>query len=178
MQASFGDCTEPWENLEDYGELCHDDKIYLLEQRSTYSLVSLTDKGVQTGESFVEFLLYVRLQIDARNKALRAAGQKEIEFPVVFLGDNHGSRFDANVLAITDPDSTTFCGILLDFEESNTSHMLQMWDQINKAAHASYNKGKDEYKKQYKSRYTIGRCSNPSPATCSVLHLSLFLSYN
>ena len=48
MQASFGDCTEPWSDLDDYGELCHDDKIYLLEQRSTFSLISLTEKGVQT----------------------------------------------------------------------------------------------------------------------------------
>ena len=54
---------------------------------------------------------------------------------------------------MTDPDDTAFIGILLDFEESNTSQMLQMWDQINKAAHAAYNKGRDEYKKQYASRY-------------------------
>ena len=70
MQAAYGDCTEPWADLDDFGELCHDDKIYLLEQRSTYSLVSLTDKGVQTGTSFVEFLHFLRLQIDARNVAL------------------------------------------------------------------------------------------------------------
>eukprot|EP00966_Prymnesium_polylepis_P087258 2019622-Prymnesium_polylepis.1 len=70
FQASYGDCTEPWADAEDYGELCHDDKIYVLEQRSTYSLVSLTDKGVQTGDSFVDFLLYLRKQIDARNAAL------------------------------------------------------------------------------------------------------------
>ena len=152
FQASFGDCTEPWNDLDDYGELCHDDKIYLLEQRSTYSLVSPTEKGVQTGESFVDFLRFLRLQIDARNVSLLAAGHKEIEFPVVFLGDNHGSRFHPEVLKITDPNDTAFIGILLDFEESNTSQMLQMWDQINKAAHAAYNKGKDEYKKQYKSK--------------------------
>ena len=70
MQAAFADCTEPWENAEDYGELCHDDKIYILEQLSTFSLVSLTEKGVQTGDSFVEFLYYLRKQIDARNAAL------------------------------------------------------------------------------------------------------------
>ena len=46
-----------------------------------------------------------------------------------------------------------FIGILLEFEQSNTSQFLQMWDQINKAAHASYNKGKDEYKKHYKSKW-------------------------
>ena len=74
-------------------------------------------------------------------------------FPVVYLGDNHGSRFSPEVLKMTDPDDTAFIGILLDFEESNTSQMLQMWDQINKAAHAAYNKGRDEYKKQYASRY-------------------------
>ena len=176
MQASYGDCTEPWADTEDYGELCHDDKIYLMEQRSTFSLVSLTDKGVQTGESFVEFLLYLRLQMDARNVALLAAGHKEIEFPVVFLGDNHGSRFDPKVLEITDPDSTQFCGILLDFEESNTSQFLQMWDQINKAAHASYNKGKDEYKKQYKSLYARARYARTGRAPFHLRALSLTAS--
>ena len=124
--ACFGDCTTPWADFEDYGELCHDDKIYLLEQRSTYSLISLTDKGVQTGESFADFLRFLRLQIDARNVSLLAAGHTPIEFPVVLLGDNHGSRFDELVLEMTDPDATKFCGILLDFEESNTSHILQV----------------------------------------------------
>ena len=86
-----------------------------------------------------------------------AAGHLAIRLPVVYLGDNHGSRFDPDVLQMTDPDDHKFCGILLDFEESNTSQMLQMWDQINKAAHASYNKGKAEYKKQYKSRCAAAR---------------------
>ena len=70
FQTAYGDCTEPWDDFEDFGELCHDDKIYLLEQRSTYSLVSLTDKGVQTGDSFVDFLKFLRKQIDSRNIAL------------------------------------------------------------------------------------------------------------
>ena len=126
FQASYGDCTEPWADVEDYGELCHDDKIYLLEQRSTFSLVSLTDKGVQTGSSFADFLRFLRLQIDARNVSLLAAAHNPIEFPVVFLGDNHGSRFDEEVLAMTDPDDSKFCGILLDFEESCTSQFLQV----------------------------------------------------
>eukprot|EP00966_Prymnesium_polylepis_P161394 3730192-Prymnesium_polylepis.1 len=82
--AAFGECTEPRADFDDYGELCHDDKIYLLEQRSTYSFVSLTDKGVQTGESFVEFLRFLRLQIDARNMALLAAAQKSIDLPVAY----------------------------------------------------------------------------------------------
>ena len=73
MHASYGDCTVPWDDFDDYGELCHDDKIYLLEQRSTYSLVSLTDKGVQTGDSFVDFLNFLRVQIDSRNIALVCA---------------------------------------------------------------------------------------------------------
>ena len=90
-----------------------------------------------------------------------------IEFPVVFLGDNHGSRFSSEVLKITDPDDPAFISILLDFEESNTSQFLQMWDQINKAAHAAYNKGKDEYKKQYKSRCAAARaCPPPIAADC------------
>ena len=87
------------------------------------------------------------------------------EFPVVYLGDNHGSRFSPEVLKITDPDDLEFIGILLDFEESNTSQFLQMFDQINKAAHGAYNKGKDEYKKQYKSKCVRGHTlpSSPSP---------------
>ena len=70
FQGAYGDCTEPWEAAEDYGELSFDDKIYLLEQRSTFSLVSLTKKGVQTGVTFAEFLHFLRKQIDARNRAL------------------------------------------------------------------------------------------------------------
>ena len=79
----------------------------------------------------------------------------------MYLGDNHGSRFHPTVLKITDPDDSAFIGILLDFEESNTSQFLQMWDQINKAAHAAYNKGKDEYKKQYKSKCAAARAYPP-----------------
>jgi hypothetical protein len=82
-----------------------------------------------------------------------AAGQEPIKFPVHYLGDNHGSRFHPEVLKIADPNDPAFIGILLEFEQSNTSQFLQMWDQINKAAHASYNKGKDEYKKHYKSKW-------------------------
>ena len=90
------------------------------------------------------------------------AGEDPIEFPVVLLGDNHLSRFDETVLELTDPTSTKFIGILLDMEESNTSQILQMWDQINKAAHAGYNKGKKEYKKQYRSK-----CAPAQPRACT-----------
>ena len=132
---------------------------------------------MQTGDTLADFLRFTRRKIDARNDALLAAGHEPIQLPVVFLGDNHGSRFDEQVLEMIDrdPDATKFCGILLDFEESRTSQFLQvcrsriltshpththtpplvrfqMWDQINKAAHAGYNKGKDEYKKHYMSR--------------------------
>ena len=125
---------------------------------------------MQTGDSFVEFLRYLRLQIDARNVALISAGHEAIKLPVIYLGDNHGSRFHETVLKLTDPDDPAFIGILLDFEESNTSQMLQMWDQINKAAHAAYNKGKDEYKKQYKSKC----CVPPDSMTaCAALHQRL-----
>ena len=45
---------------QEFSELCHDDKIYIIEQRSTYSLDSLTDKGVQTGDTFADFLRFTR----------------------------------------------------------------------------------------------------------------------
>jgi hypothetical protein len=38
------------------------------------------------------------------------------------------------------------------FEDAGTSGFLQMWDQINKAAHAAYNAARKEYKKQYTSK--------------------------
>lgn len=75
-------------------------------------LISLTEKGVQTGDSFVEFLRYLRLQIDARNVALISAGHEAIKLPVIYLGDNHGSRFHETVLKLTDPDDPAFIGII------------------------------------------------------------------
>jgi hypothetical protein len=51
---------------------CFDSQIYHLEQRSTYCLVSPTDKGMQTGKTFLEFLHMLREQVDHRNRILVA----------------------------------------------------------------------------------------------------------
>ena len=47
---------------------CFDSQIYSLEQRSTYCLVSPTEKGMQTGKTFLEFLQMLRTQVDHRNR--------------------------------------------------------------------------------------------------------------
>mmetsp|Transcript_40357 Transcript_40357/g.91425 ORF Transcript_40357/g.91425 Transcript_40357/m.91425 type:complete len:630 (-) Transcript_40357:276-2165(-) len=156
--ASFADSL----NVPDWTSLKFDDQILLFEGRSTYGLVSATAKGMQTGKSFLELLRSLREQIEARNELEVKRGSPPIKFPVVIPLDNHISRFDADVLeqgtyreVISEDEESAAnqLGFRLWFEESNTSHFLQMWDQVNKAFHGAYNKGRDEYKKQHKARY-------------------------
>ncbi len=105
-----------------------------------------------------------------------------IEFPIVIPLDNHNSRFDCDVLesstatvrdALTDEDEETALslGFRLFFEESNTSGFLQMWDQINKAFHGAYNKARDEYKKQHKSKCELPPTLTPLPHLSHTDHL-------
>ena len=82
----------------------------------------------------------------------RAAGGKEIKFPCCVMYDNHSSRFDEKVMeALYGPAAEL--GFEPFFEKSLTSQFLQMLDQINKACHDHYKKGKKEYKKQHKAKY-------------------------
>ena len=65
--------------------------------------------------------------------------------------DNHSSRYDVDVLRACAPGAVDL-GFRMFFEDAGTSGFLQMWDQINKAAHAAYNAARKEYKKQYTSK--------------------------
>ena len=46
-----------------------DDQTYLLDKKSTHCLMSKSDSGVQTGETFLELLRNARRMIDDRNVA-------------------------------------------------------------------------------------------------------------
>lgn len=84
-------------------------------------------------------------------------GGTAIEFPVVLIVDNHASRFDSAVQDLC-REGAGRLGIRLFFEESNTSHFLQMLDQINEKCHAAYKARKKEYKTAHKQK-----CARPPP---------------
>ena len=68
----MADCVEA-----PYGAMSFDDNIYMVDGKSTYSLVSITTKGMQTGRSFLEMLQWLRKQIDHRNHLEVSADQLE-----------------------------------------------------------------------------------------------------
>ena len=108
-----------------------DEQINIKSKYSTYGIISNTENGVQTGESFLE----LAKMLDKEFTAMRTPR------PVVLLSDNHASRKDPKVLE--------FCervGIRLFFEPSNTSGFLQALDQYNKKFHEAYKKQKNLYK--------------------------------
>lgn len=77
--VSMTDCLHVPEHFHSF-----DDQIYLFESRSTYSLISTTDKGVQTGKSFLEMLKWLKEQIDHRN-------QLEVRTLSVALSENRSA---------------------------------------------------------------------------------------
>ena len=85
-----------------------------------------------------------------------AAGNPPIELPVVLMLDNHSSRYDETVLADCEKSELVAeadgLGIALFFEESMTSHFLQMLDKIFAKLHKAYTEGKKEYKSQHKAK--------------------------
>lgn len=85
-----------------------------------------------------------------------AAGKPPIEMPVTLMLDNHHSRFDETVLAECEREEieghAEALGIRLFFEESNTSHFLQMLDKIFEKLHKAYKAGLNEYKAQYRAK--------------------------
>ena len=131
-------------------------------------LMSRTAEGMQTGESFLQYLEALDKQITARSDADVAAGGTAIERPVVLTGDNHASRYTADVLKA----ATGCCnrlGIRLWTEEPFTSGFLQALDQYNSAFHRAYNKAKEVYKTAYEARYKTPIKSFGLPQFMSVL---------
>ena len=134
-----------------------DDSIYLADGKSTYGLLSKSDNGIQTAATFREFLHWLVDQIKHRSRLEVEAGRPAIEFPVTLMLDNHSSRFDETVLAECSREDLVgeahSLGVSLFFEESNTSHILQMLDKIFEKLHAEYRRGLKEYKAQHKAMY-------------------------
>ena len=101
-------------------------QIYPLDGKSTYALISTTEKGVQTGATLLACLKLLKREIDHRNEIERAApGGKEIKFPICIMYDNHSSRYDDAVMeALYGPGKVL--GFEPFFEKSLTSQFLQM----------------------------------------------------
>ena len=143
-----------------------DNKVFAGEKRSTYSTMSKSAKGVQTGVTFMQWIKTLRVEIDAFSAADVACGLPPIEFPVMLLSDNHGSRFDFDVLESVSTEEAVAeakkLGLALWLEESKVSHFLQMPDRITKMSHSVYTKDCKQYKKTHEFHYgytcTIGLC--------------------
>lgn len=117
-----------------------DKKIHELEGYSTFGLVSLTDCGVQTGVTLLErYKLF--------DEELTAAGIKR---PVLELTDNHLSRYSDEVMAYCEEkDIHQFS------EPAKSSGFLQALDQNMTACHNTYNKSKDNMKRELAVGLTI-----------------------
>ena len=129
-----------------------DDSIYTLDKKSARLVMCKSENGVQTAETFLEYLTELSRDIDARSAAEVAAGRPPIERPVVLGTDNHSSRYSPEVLEAAGRAKARL-GIRLWAEEAQTSHFLQWLDKINKMFHSAYNKAKKEYKAAYKHHY-------------------------
>ena len=145
-RASWADCCD----VPEWGLSFADEKILLGEGKATYGMISPNEKGMQTKETFMEFLRFLVEQIKARSEAEVAAGKPPIEFPVTLMLDNHSSRFGEEILEACSEDAAGL-GISLFFEESMSSHILQMLDKIFEKLHKAYRQGLKEYKKQWES---------------------------
>jgi len=108
-----------------------DNKIHEKEGYSTFSLVSLTECGVQTEVSLLERYRLLSKELAARGVTL----------PVVETTDNHVSRYGDQVI-----DYCAGNGIVQWSEESMTSGIFQSLDQNNRNAHVGYEGGKGNMK--------------------------------
>lgn len=130
-----------------------DSQIYPLDMKSTFCLMSKTANGVQTQESFMQFLRGLRTQVEAYSKMEEISGRPPITFPIWLGTDNHTSRFSAEVLEACTPMAANELGIRLFFEEAKTSQFLQPPDQVTKLCHQAYTRGKKLYQKLHKKVY-------------------------
>ena len=170
FQACMADCCDAPEHA-----LSFDDSILIAEGKSTYALLSKSDKGMQTAETFLDFLKFLVEQIKHRSRLEVAAGKPPIEFPVTLMLDNHASRFSEAVLEQCSREELVGqaegLGISLFFEESNTSHILQMLDKIFEKLHKAYKTGLKEYKAQHKAKYVHVRLAKTQATGLNVLVL-------
>ena len=122
-----------------------DDATDLAAMQSRCCTLSRTAGGMQTQQSFIEYLEQLDKEITARSDAEVAAGRAPIERPVVDCLDNHASRYSEEVLQACSGDAARL-GIRLFTEEAGTSGFLQSLDQYNSQFHRKYNKARDVYK--------------------------------
>eukprot|EP00966_Prymnesium_polylepis_P228835 5295433-Prymnesium_polylepis.1 len=88
---------------------------------------SRTADGMQTQESFIQYLEQLDREITAHSDAAVAAGGAPIKRPVVLCLDNHASRYSEEVLKAASGQSSRL-GIRLFTEEPGTSGFLQSLD--------------------------------------------------
>ena len=134
------------------GARAFDDVTDVIRRQSRYCLLTRTSEGMQTEESFNEWLQHLDKQITARSEADVAAGATAIRCPVVLTVDNHASRFSDEALAKCTGQAAAY-GIRLFTEEPKTSGFLQSLDQYKSSYHRAYNKGLRVYKTAYESLY-------------------------
>jgi len=128
-----------------------DDKIDLAHLQLRSCLISRTKEGIQTEESFIQYLKAVDAWVTQRSEAEVEAGGEAILRPVVLMLDNHASRYGDAVLAAAE-GACPALGIRLFTEEPATSGFLQALDQYNSKFHRDYNKAKEAFKQAYKAR--------------------------
>ena len=107
------------------GHKSFSDTISLTGMRSHYIHIARSEKGVQTGVTFLQYLKRLDMEISARSAAEVLAGNAPILRPVVLLVDNHSSRYDDEVLAAVGHAESEY-GIRIFTEEPNTSQFLQV----------------------------------------------------
>jgi hypothetical protein len=128
-----------------HGARQFDNTTDLAAMQSRYCTYSRTADGMQTQESFLQYLHQLDAEITARSNAEVAAGRPPIERPVVDCLDNHASRYSEEVLEACSGDAAKL-GIRIFTEEAGTSGFLQSLDQYNSQFHRKYNKARDVYK--------------------------------
>ena len=134
------------------GARCFDDATDLSAKQTRTCIFSRSADGMQTQETFLQYLQELDREITAHSNAAVAAGGQPIERPVVLCLDNHASRYSEEVLTAASGIAAPL-GIRLFTEEPMTSGFLQSLDQYNAKFHRHYNDARDVYKEAYKARY-------------------------
>jgi hypothetical protein len=134
------------------GAACFDDEVDLARKQTRTCTFSRTKDGMQTQESFIEYLEQLDREIAAHSDAAVAAGGLPIERPVVYCLDNHASRYSVEVLKACSGQQSRL-GIRIFTEEPQTSGFLQSLDQYNATFHRRYNKARDVWKSAYSARW-------------------------
>ncbi|XP_065640013.1 uncharacterized protein LOC136072675 [Hydra vulgaris] len=94
----------------------------------SHLLVTTTDNGVSTHESFLAALKEFDVYINEKN----------VKRPIVLLSDGHSSRLDFDVLSFLESKR-----IHLFLTPPETTEVTQLLDQVNKNIHSEYRKQKD-----------------------------------